>query len=578
MKRTYIKNPTTLLALLFAVWCVISLFTAAYTELSADECYYWVVSQNLDWGYFDHPPLFALFAHLGTLFFGDTPLGVRAFTAIAMPVALFIFWFVIRNDKSDIKSAVTYFLAAFSVPILHLYGFIATPDTPLIFATVITLAAYKLYLNGRFSGVLLLGLGFALMGYAKYHGALVVLMLIASRPKLLIDWRFYLSCIIALAMFLPHLYWQYTHGWVSVHYHLVERSSVFSWHVVWEYFGNFIGTFNPFLVIPFMILLFKNQKFQDKITHSMKFLFWGFFIFFLLSTSRGHVQPQWIIVTVLPMLFFVVRKAQLSAGFTRYIRLSSVILGSLLLCVHVFAMINTKDFLPNADIFGNRAVIEANQDDFDGVDMIITSGSYQTASKLNFYGKIPAYAMPNLYSRSSQYQFLDMDTPMYGHRVAQEIGYNEYKQPLDTLIARHRHADLPHGGGMFFDVVENYIPTRKVDIDIETFPAKILTESRLALLLRIENPYDFDIKLGGKDGFKIVMNIARQDEFIDIELPFKEQVLGASSRLNIATTVVIPIVKTGDFKVGITLCRDPYSSWYNSDVYKLSIINPKTQI
>lgn len=579
MKNRTNLNPTLLLGLLFALWAIVSLFTAAFTELSADETYYWFVSQNLDWGYFDHPPLFAIFAKIGVALFGDTPLGVRFMTAIAMPVALFLFWFVVRGDKVSVKNAVVYFMASFSVPILHLYGFVATPDTPLIFATVITLVAFKFYIDGRLFSVLLMGIGFAMMAYAKYHGVLVVMMIVASRPKMLLDWRFYLSSLIALALFLPHLDWQMSHQWVSFRYHLIDRSSVFEWRLVWEYFGNFIGTFNPLLVLPFMILLFKKQRVRAPMMRTMKFLFWGFFLFFLFSTSRGHVQPQWIIVTVLPMLFLITRACATALRLARYVINSSFCLGILLLGVHIFAIINDKDFLPQADIFGNRAVIEASQAQFANVDMIITSGSYQNASKLNFYGKIPSYAMPNIYSRSSQYEFVDMDTPMYGHKVALEVGSKEYRAyDFDSLLVRHHYADMPHKGYIFFDIIEHYIPTRKVRVEIETFPAKVLTDSRLALLLHIHNPYDFDIPLGGKAGFDIVMSLSRKGEMIDLPLPFKEQILGANGTLNIATTVTIPTVETAEFKVGITLRKAPYDSWYNSDTYTLGIINPKTRI
>ena len=48
-------------------------------ELSYDESYYWMYSQFMDWGYFDHPPMVALFIKMGTYIFGNTALGVRFF-------------------------------------------------------------------------------------------------------------------------------------------------------------------------------------------------------------------------------------------------------------------------------------------------------------------------------------------------------------------------------------------------------------------------------------------------------------------------------------------------------------------
>ncbi|MDO7619948.1 MAG: 4-amino-4-deoxy-L-arabinose transferase, partial [Flavobacteriaceae bacterium] len=49
---------------------------AVFTELIYDEAYYWYFSKQLDWGYFDHPPMVAAMIALGQLFFKGT-LGVR---------------------------------------------------------------------------------------------------------------------------------------------------------------------------------------------------------------------------------------------------------------------------------------------------------------------------------------------------------------------------------------------------------------------------------------------------------------------------------------------------------------------
>lgn len=56
----------------YASWFLLSLLQAATTGLFDDEAYYWVYSQYLDWGYFDHPPMIAWLIKLGTsLFAGE---------------------------------------------------------------------------------------------------------------------------------------------------------------------------------------------------------------------------------------------------------------------------------------------------------------------------------------------------------------------------------------------------------------------------------------------------------------------------------------------------------------------------
>ncbi|MBN8892936.1 MAG: glycosyltransferase family 39 protein, partial [Rhodospirillales bacterium] len=64
-----------LLALL--VLTLARLLVAALTPLAPDEAYYWVWSRALAAGYFDHPPMVALWIRAGTALAGDTALGIR---------------------------------------------------------------------------------------------------------------------------------------------------------------------------------------------------------------------------------------------------------------------------------------------------------------------------------------------------------------------------------------------------------------------------------------------------------------------------------------------------------------------
>src|SRR5690606_23943000 len=46
-------------------WFIINLLQAVFTGLHSDESYYWMYSENLAFGYFDHPPFVAYLIHLG---------------------------------------------------------------------------------------------------------------------------------------------------------------------------------------------------------------------------------------------------------------------------------------------------------------------------------------------------------------------------------------------------------------------------------------------------------------------------------------------------------------------------------
>ena len=62
---TFSKPHTRLLLPFIGVWLVLNGLQAAFMGIDADEAYYWLYAQHLQWGYFDHPPLVALSIRLG---------------------------------------------------------------------------------------------------------------------------------------------------------------------------------------------------------------------------------------------------------------------------------------------------------------------------------------------------------------------------------------------------------------------------------------------------------------------------------------------------------------------------------
>lgn len=49
------------------IWLVLNLVSASFTLLYTDESYYILFAQQLSFGYFDHPPMIALFIRLRSI-------------------------------------------------------------------------------------------------------------------------------------------------------------------------------------------------------------------------------------------------------------------------------------------------------------------------------------------------------------------------------------------------------------------------------------------------------------------------------------------------------------------------------
>ncbi|MGL4806175.1 MAG: ArnT family glycosyltransferase, partial [Bacteroidales bacterium] len=216
-----IKNNsnTTLLILLIGFW-IVNVIQCIFTPLHYDEAYYWMFSQFLDWGYFDHPPMTPLLIHLGNLI-SSNELGVRIIISLLQPIYLFLFWVFIKRDDFTAKDAILYFLVAISIPLLEMNGFIATPDAPLMFFTVIFLGCFEKYrASNSYLWSVLTGVSMALLAYSKYHGAIVVICTLAANITILKRPKTYLAALTAILLLSPHFIWQYQNDFASFKYHL----------------------------------------------------------------------------------------------------------------------------------------------------------------------------------------------------------------------------------------------------------------------------------------------------------------------------------------------------------------------
>src|SRR5690349_13939093 len=117
--------------LFYLMWLILGLIQSRFTELQDDEAYYWVYSKFPAWGYFDHPPVTAILIKLGYSIFPNE-LGVRLFPLLLNILSLFLIEKLIER-----KNSFLFYSIALSIAFLQLGGFMAVPDTPLIFFTAL---------------------------------------------------------------------------------------------------------------------------------------------------------------------------------------------------------------------------------------------------------------------------------------------------------------------------------------------------------------------------------------------------------------------------------------------------------
>lgn len=598
-----IKNPETLVWLGLGLWWIVNLVQAGCTELADDEAYYHMFAGRLAWGYFDHPPMTALLVHLGGFLGGE--IGVRFFFTVLQPIYLFALWRIIRPRETTVRDAGLFLLIAAAMPILQLYGFIAVPDGPLMLFTALFLWSYKYFTErSNWLAVLFIAVSLAGLAYSKYHGALVLLFTVLSNLRLLKNPKFYAACLLAALLVIPHLWWQYAHDWVSLRYHLAGRNRDFEFGFVTEYLLNLFAIFNPFLFPVFIAAWWENRAVRP-VDRALSCIAAGFILFFLSSTLRGYVQPQWEIPAtfgIIALLFGFIREREKLRHYTLWVCWITLALVALTRIEMIFNPLGFK-----FQVFDNRETYAQLADTAQGRP-IIFNGSYTAAAKYHFYTGGESYAQPVVTYRTSHYQLRDDDTRMAGRAVLTEV--------LDSTPGA-QEIKLANGKRFHYLVADPFIPVRKIIAEITGLPPTVNQGDSLHLDVTLHNPYPYVYILekgtsgsetangtfgkqvpvpaagtsnstvnSGKEVepvkhgtaprlWPLTVNIVWRhlgDSVLIVPLGGISGVLPPEGKLQFHATTVVPELRPGKrYETGIMLTDSPMLSWFNGTAQEVRV-------
>lgn len=471
---------------LIGIYILINLFQAFFTPISEDEAYYWVWSQNLDWGYFDHPPMIAWWISTGYHLF-QNELGVRLLTVLLNGFSLYFLWkILLPKTKQEFRLFV---LIWGSVLVFNVFGFLATPDAPLLFFTIFYFYSLKKFLEKTsvFSTVLL-GISFAGLMYSKYHGILVILFTLLPLWKLL--WKnpkFYLSVLGSLVLYSPHIFWLIQNDFVPVHYHFLERSSDenFEFRKFFNYLGIYFLGAAPFLSYFIFNSVFRfrsDQPFWKSICALA--VFPG--IFFFLSIFKDNVQPQWLLISFLSMALLMYRhyhdknlKWVFNLGFAGLVLV--FILRILIAVPGISPLYKNEKFGKNAGSFeAENAVFE----------------KYQEASVYKFFNPEKNVAVHRtLGNRHSQYSLWDWEEDFHGKNIT----YISPWVKAENSFVGYKNRDY------YLKEIQNYQTYHLIEIEaLEKILAK--PNENIQLKIKIRNGHKRPIKIGGNSELKLNVN------------------------------------------------------------------------
>ncbi|WP_416995091.1 ArnT family glycosyltransferase [Alistipes dispar] len=557
LKRSFASlGADGLVALWLGVWWCANLIEAGCTELANDEAYYHMFAQRLAWGYFDHPPVTALLVWLGERLFGGE-LGVRFFFTVLQPLYLWALWRFVRPADAVRRDATLFVMLSASTLLLQLYGFIAVPDGPLLASSAVFLWTFRNFSEGRRLAWLWMGAAIALMAYSKYHGALVLLFALAANPRLFARPALYASGAVAAVLLVPHLVWQYHHDWASFIYHLSARNSVFRPGYVVEFLANMLVVFNPFLV-PIYVQAWRKTRPQSAVGRALKLLPAAFIGFFLLSSLRGYVQPQWVIVSVFGLIYVAFAYVRRHPRTRRYAMAAGGATLLLVAAVRVEMIFNPLGL--HFEVFDNSESYGAIAAEAQGRPVVFRHG-YAVAAKYAFYTGGEAYCQPNIRYRTHQWQFRDDDSRFAGREVLVECP----PPGIADTTGRVRTVRLANGRSFTWFVDPDFRPVRKVGVTIGGMPRRVAAGDTLRLRLRFSNPYDYAIRVGMEpQGVRLSM-LWKHGRFRVEEFPLEDRfTIPAGGEVSHEVIFPVPQRLSGaQFEAGFALCREGYTNWFN---------------
>ncbi len=384
-----------------ALWAVAALILlrlvmAGLLPLSADEAYYWLWSKHLAAGYYDHPPAIAFVIRFGTWLLGDTELGVRL-GGIALSVLTS--WFVWRTGQLILKDDDRAALAALMFNLTLMIGvemLAATPDA----LSVTAAASFMFFLakldasnDGRWW--LAAGVAGGLGLLAKYSGFFVgggALLWLLANPRarhfLKTPWP-WAGGVLAVLVFLPNLWWQETHKWMTFAFQFgrVTQGHLTGRYLL-EFFGAQLGLATPFIFVLMILGLLRAGRPGDP-RFLLLCLAAPALIYFLAHALHDRVQGNWPCF-LYPMLSVLAADAFGRAGGKWISRLALPVSVLVLFVVYLQA---ATGFVPlKADplarllgvgvrgLAGDIGPVERQT----GASTVI-AGDYETTSWLRFY-------------------------------------------------------------------------------------------------------------------------------------------------------------------------------------------------
>ncbi len=395
------------------------------------------------WGYYDHPPLVALFCRLFSWSFIDIVLSTRLVALSSSIISTLFFWKSARIMGLSDSSCLLLLTLIHLSPLFSAGAFITTPDSPLLLFW--SLALYTILKAIRAQKPLfssfqwpLLSLFLALGILSKYTMlffpagiVLYFLLPVSGRLNQLVNrakfWLVGLGLLIFLGLTIPHLLWNFFHRQAGFSFQLVHvfgnlkvTSPVSPVINLLEFLSGQAGIMGILTFFLPMLFLLKFRKFSRE---ALPALLWclhaPLFLFLLFLSPFTHLEANWSAPALPGLLigglWWLEKSSPSPKYITNYFRAAVVLALLIAFIIHLHIFLPFLPFPPEADptsrLQGQKLLVQKINEQLKqetvGSASIhqVYATTYQTASRLNFYSGQRVVTVPNWLplKRRSQY-------------------------------------------------------------------------------------------------------------------------------------------------------------------------------
>jgi len=331
---------------------VLRLLVSPYVGLGVDEAHYVLYALNLDWSYFDHPPLVGWVQYLFTSLFGLNEFGARVSAVlIGFLSSLFLYKLLYQIDNSANKTFIGV-LALYASFIFNALFLMLMPDTLLfLFIIPIIFSVIKLESNSSLKNWIILGALLGLAGLSKYTAILFVVpivlyVFIKKRYELFYNPKIIYTIMIALVIISPVIFWNIQHNWISFTYqssHVVGNNYI-HWGGFFKSLAAQLGAYNPFLVPLAFYGLYRAFRSSNDTLFLTALFGLTLIIFFTYASLYKTALPHWS--ALFYMLFIPIGSYYIFEKSKKYL-IFAIVFG-LLLSTIAYAELVFK-FIPQPD-------------------------------------------------------------------------------------------------------------------------------------------------------------------------------------------------------------------------------------